>query len=131
MTNKLQTTVETTQEFDNFDYVKSCILKSYCKQLLAGEDTKSLEVQIKNYYKNQFVFGWLHKVGSLNVKGYTSETIVDETGKTTVVYTVKIEDFNVDAKFVTKKDTAKCKAGTTLNVFDNKTMGKALRLALV
>ena len=124
MTNKLQSTVETTQEFDNFDYVKSCILKSYCKQLLAGEDTKNLKVQIKNYYKNQFVFGWLHKIGSLDVKGYTTETIVDETGKTSTVYTVSIENFIVDIKATSKENKE-------YRVFDDKTMGKALRLALV
>lgn len=124
MTKTLQQTVETTEtKFDNFSYVKSAILKSYCKQLLAGEDTTKLTVQIKNYYSNQFVFGWLNKVNALKVENIQHETVVDETGKTSTVYTINIKDFVVDTKATSKE-------GVEYRIFDDKTMGKALRLAI-
>lgn len=125
MTKQLQQTVETVEkEFDNFGYVKTCILKSYCKNLLAGLDTKSLSVEIKNYYKNQFVFAWLNKINALKIEDIKHETTVDETGKTTTVYTINISDFDVNVKSTSKENKK-------YSVFDNATIGKALRYTLV
>lgn len=127
MTN-LETT-ETTK-FNNYDYVNSCILQAYCESLIKGLDTKSLTVKIKNYHLNSFVFTKYYKNGALKVKSIVPTEQVDETGKVINVYTVEIEDFDINAKSPFESETAKCKKGTMLPIFKYEQIGKALKKVL-
>lgn len=117
----MTTTVENKQEqeFDNFGYVKQTILTQYVKNLIAGKDTKIFDFEMKAFMSNQFVFGYLNKVGALKVANVKHEDVSDETGKFTTIYTVSIKDFNIDCK-------AKSKEGKEFRIFDTKSIGKAL-----
>jgi hypothetical protein len=107
------------QKFDNFGYVKRTILTQYVKNLIAGKDTKAFDFEMKAYANNQFVFGYLNKIGALKIANVKHEDVSDETGKFTTIYTISIKDFDIDCKATSKE-------GKEFRVFDLQTLGGAL-----
>ena len=97
--------VQTENEFNVYNYVKSLIVKSVFE--------KSDEIQMRQ--SNNQVLDWLQRVGA--IEGYTidsDDTNIDENGKHYVC--VKIKGVNLKA-------TAKSKAGKDFNVFNLQTIG--------
>lgn len=111
------------REFDSFGYVKTNILKGYIKNLMSGKDTKEFSFEMKAYLANQAVFYYLNKIGALKIVNVETNESFDETGKITKIYTVKIKDFDIDCKALSKKTNKE------FRVFDDISLGRAFRYA--